>query len=50
MADWGEPRRLPSGEVDEAWSVKLDVFLEHLGVEPPEGENQPGWWVASWWG
>jgi hypothetical protein len=50
VADWGEPQRLPSGEVDEAWSVKLDMFLEHLGVEPPEGENQPGWWVASWWG
>ena len=50
VADWGDPQPMPSGDVDPAWKPKLDAFLESQGIEPPSGENQPGWWVASWWG
>jgi hypothetical protein len=50
VADWGDPQPMPSGDVDPEWKPKLDAFLESQGIEPPEGENQPGWWVASWWG
>jgi hypothetical protein len=46
----GSPKPLALLEIDPTWQGKLDSFLESQGVEPPEGENQPGWWVASWWG
>jgi hypothetical protein len=46
----GFPRPLTSLDVDPAWKGKLDAFLVSQDIEPPEGENQPGWWVASWWG
>lgn len=46
----GYPKPLASLEVDPAWKGKLDAFLALQGVEPPTGENQPGWWTASWWG
>jgi hypothetical protein len=46
----GSPRPLTSLDVDPAWKGKLDAFLESQGIEAPAGENQPGWWVASWWG
>lgn len=32
------------------WKAQLDAFLESQGIDPPEGENQPGWWMASNWG
>jgi hypothetical protein len=50
VADWGEPQPAPATSVDPAWKGKLDAFLESQDIELPEGENQPGWWVASWWG
>lgn len=34
----------------ESWDEKLNKELERRGIEKPEGENQPGWWIASWWG
>lgn len=46
----GSPMPLTSLAVDPTWKGKLDAFLESQDIEPPEGENQPGWWVASWWG
>lgn len=50
VADWGDPKPMPSGDVDPGWRPELDRFLASQGIEPPQGENQPGWWVASWWG
>jgi hypothetical protein len=50
VADWGDPQPVPAVDVDPAWKGQLDAFLESQGVELPEGENQPGWWTASWWG
>jgi hypothetical protein len=51
-ANRGYPKPLDPGSftVDPSWKGKLDAFLESQGIEPPEGENQPGWWTASWWG
>jgi hypothetical protein len=46
----GYPEPLTSLKVDLAWKPKLDAFLQAQGIEPPEGENQPGWWTASYWG
>ena len=25
----------------------LEIFLKEYGVEPPSGDNQPGWWRVS---
>lgn len=36
--------------VDPAWRERLDAFLASQRIEPPEGENQPGWWLVSYWG
>jgi hypothetical protein len=36
--------------VDPKWRERLDTFLSSQNIEPPEGENQPGWWLASYWG
>lgn len=49
-ADWGQPCPLPSTEVGEQWKTQLDAFLVAEGIDPPEGENQPGWWMAAYWG
>lgn len=46
----GSPRPVTSIDVDPAWKPRLDAFLESQGIEAPSGENQPGWWVASWRG
>lgn len=47
----GSPEAAPdTSTVDPSWKPKLDAFLAGQGIEPPEGENQPGWWLASWWG
>lgn len=46
----GSPKAITSIEVGDGWKAKLDAFLEAEGIEPPEGENQPGWWLASNWG
>lgn len=29
------------------WKAMLDTHLETVGVQPPEGDNQPGWWLVS---
>jgi hypothetical protein len=29
------------------WAAMLDTFLADNCVEPPTGENQPGWWLVS---
>jgi hypothetical protein len=44
----GYPKPLTSLEVDPAWQGRLAAFLESQGIDAPEGENQPGWWTASW--
>lgn len=36
--------------VGEDWKAKLDAFLAAEGIDPPDGENQPGWWMASYRG
>lgn len=46
----GSPMPITSIEVGAEWKAKLDAFLEAEGIEAPEGENQPGWWLASDWG
>lgn len=44
----GYPKPLTSLDVDPSWKGKLDAFLDSQGIEAPEGDNQPGWWTASW--
>jgi hypothetical protein len=44
----GTPRPLTSLEVTPEWKAQLDAFLASQGIEPPTGENQPGWWTASY--
>jgi hypothetical protein len=34
-------------DVDPAWKAALDRYLAAHGIEPPQGENQPGWWVVA---
>lgn len=29
------------------WGAMLDTFLSQHNVEPPQGPNQPGWWLVS---
>ena len=36
--------------VGDDWNAKLDAHLGAQGATPPEGENQPGWWLVSYWG
>lgn len=49
-ASRGNPKPLTQITVDPAWKGQLDTFLAECEVEPPEGDNQPGWWTCSWWG
>lgn len=46
----GSPRAITSLEIGPDWKEKLDSFLASQGIEVPEGDNQPGWWLASYWG
>lgn len=50
--DWGDRMALHPGfdQIEPGWRGELDAFLESQGIEPPEGENQPGWWVTAYWG
>lgn len=45
----GRPMPITSIETADDWRAKLDAFLAAEGIEPPEGDNQPGWWLASNW-
>lgn len=49
-ASRGTAKPITSVDVDPAWKGKLDAFLASQQIEAPEGENQPGWWLASYWG
>lgn len=44
----GEP--VTSLEVGEDWDARLAAHMEAQGFPPPEGKNQPGWWLVSYWG
>lgn len=46
----GYPKSLPSTATPLRWEDDLNEELERHGVEPPQGENQPGWWIASYTG
>jgi hypothetical protein len=35
---------------DSAWAAMLDRFLAELGIAKPEGQEQPQWWLCSYWG
>lgn len=37
-------------ERNPEWDAKLDRFMEELGIEKPDGQDEPGWYLASWWG
>ena len=34
-------------DIDPAWKAALDHYLAAHDIEPPQGENQPGWWVVT---
>jgi hypothetical protein len=36
--------------IDVEWDEKLERFLTELGIEKPEGQDKPKWWVATYWG
>jgi hypothetical protein len=46
----GYPKPLQGTSIPLRWEDWLEAELERTGVEPPEGENQPGWWIVSWYG
>lgn len=46
----GDMQPVTSLAVSDDWKAKLDAHLEAQGATPPEGENQPGWWLVSYWG
>lgn len=46
----GSPRAITDMSTPIGWRDQLDRELERLGIDPPSGENQPGWWIASWRG
>lgn len=50
VAEWGEPKPLNTQETDPAWREQLEAFMAEQGIEPPVGENQPGWWSAAYYG
>jgi hypothetical protein len=44
----GDPIELSTlREIDPAWKPALDRYLAAHGIQPPQGENQPGWWVVA---
>jgi hypothetical protein len=51
-AEWGaaQPVRPADLEVGAEGRAKLDAFLASQNITPPEGENQPGWWLTSFYG
>ncbi|WP_034268491.1 hypothetical protein [Actinospica robiniae] len=34
-------------DTDPEWKTTLDCYLAAHDIEPPQGENQPGWWVVA---
>jgi hypothetical protein len=36
--------------VGEGWDALLAAHMEAQGASVPGGENQPGWWLVSYWG
>lgn len=51
-AEWGDAQPIQPGglKVGADWKQKLDAFLAMQEITPPEGENQPGWWLTSFYG
>lgn len=51
-AEWGaaQPVLAEDLAVDAGWNAKLDGFLALQHIDPPAGENQPGWWLTSFYG
>lgn len=49
-AEWGDPQPLISLEADPAWRDLLEAFIAEQGIEPPAGDDQPGWWSAARYG
>jgi hypothetical protein len=45
----GYPEQIVSLAVDPAWDELLDRFLAELGVEKPDGQVGPKWWLVSNW-
>lgn len=33
--------------IDPEWKTALDRYLAVHGIKPPEGPNQPGWWLLA---
>jgi hypothetical protein len=46
----GDREPVTSLDVDPAWREKLAAFLSSQGIGAPDGDNQPGWWLVSYWG
>ena len=34
---------------EDQWSARLDAFLAATGIEKPEGQERPQWWLVSYW-
>lgn len=49
-AEWGNAQPVIDLTVGPDWRAKLDAFLAGQNITPPEGENQPGWWLTSFYG
>lgn len=49
-SNWGDMQPITSLAVGAGWNARLAAHMEAQGVAPPEGENQPGWWLVSYWG
>lgn len=48
--EWTEALPVTSLEVDPDWRLKIDAFLAQTEVDPPVGDNQPGWWLVTFYG
>lgn len=51
-SEWGDAQAVRPADmtVGADWKQKLDAFLATQEITPPEGENQPGWWLTSFYG
>jgi hypothetical protein len=46
----GDMQPITSLAIGDDWNARLAAHMEAQGAVSPDGENQPGWWLVSYWG
>ena len=52
MARRGCPEKIEQHQlkIDYTWHAMLDRFMTELGIDKPDGQDAPAWWLVSYWG